>query len=156
VLLKLEKFNDALDCVNGIPEDNELKEKADFIRLSCYFGNEEYEQADVYAEQLKQSGNAYYVYFATYADAFAARKLAEKDAGKACLAEMKYNNAIAYFKTKAFENPRDVFALIFRVRLYAENGKFARAEEMIKLLPDALKTEMQKYITGCRNELEKG
>jgi len=156
VLLKLEKFDDALNCVNGISEDEKFKEKADFIRLSCYFGKEEYEKADLFAEQLRQSGNMYYVYFATYADAFIANKLSEKDATQAKIAELKYNNAVAFFKNKSFEKPQDVFALIFRVRLYAENGKFARAEEMVKILPDALKTELQKYISSCRDEIEKG
>lgn len=155
IFLKLEMFEDALLCVDSIAENEETKEKADFIRLSCYFGKEEYEKAGEFAQSLKQSSNEYYVYFATYADTFIARKLAEKDAEQAKIAEAKYNNSIAFFKNKAFENPQDVFALIFRVRLYAENGKFIKAEELIKLLPDVLRDELKKYIADCRAELEK-
>ena len=151
IYLKLEKFDDALQCVDGIAGNSEAREKADFIRLSCYFGKEDYEKAEEFVEQLKQSSNEYYVYFATYADAFITRKIAVKDETKKNIAEAKYNNSIAFFKNKAFENPQDVFALIFRVRLYAENGKYAQAEELCKLLPDALKTELNKYISDCKN-----
>lgn len=154
--LKLERFDDALASVENIEQNEQTKEKATFIKLSCYFGKEQYEKAAELAEQLKQSENEYYVYFATYADAYASRKLACKSELNANLAESKYNNAIAFFRNKAFEKPQDIFSVIFRVRLYAENGKFSKAEELIKLMPDTLKTELNKYISDCRKELEKG
>jgi len=156
VYLKLEQFDDALACVESIEESDESREKICFIRLSCYFGKEDYVKAVEYAEILKQSANEYYGYFATYADVFATNKLAQRDINQAKNAQLKYDNAVAFFKKKAFENPQDVFALIFRTRLYAENGKFFKAEELIKLLPDVLRTELRKYVDGCRSELEKG
>ncbi len=155
IYLKLEQFDAALDCINRIDYNDEIEEKVKFIKLSCYLGKEEYEKADKYAEQLKQSNTEYYVYFATYADAFIAKKLSAKNVIQVRIAELKYNNAVAYFKNKSFENPQDIFALIFRVRLYAENGKFTRAGELIKLLPDILKNELQKYIIDCQNALGK-
>lgn len=156
IYLKLERFDDALSCVGTIEENDQTKEKAAFIKLSCYFGKEEYEKAVEYAEQLKLSENEYYVYFATYADVFAARKLAGTSEVAANLAEFKYNNAVAFFKNITFKKPQDIFSIIFRVRLYAEYGKFVKAEELIKLMPDTLKNELNKYISDCRKELEKG
>ncbi len=154
--LKLGRFDDALASVDTIEQNEQTKEKATFIKLSCYFGKEQYEEAAELAEQLKLSENEYYVYFATYADAYASRKLAGKSVLDANLAESKYNNAIAFFRNKAFEKPQDIFSIIFRVRLYAENGKFVKAEELIKLMPEALKTELNKYISDCRKELAEG
>lgn len=156
IYLKLERFDDALASVANIEKNEETKEKAAFIKLSCYFGKEQYENTVEYTDLLKSSENEYYVYFATYADSYAARKLAGTSEMAAKLAESKYNNAIAFFKNKAFEKPQDIFSIIFRVRLYAENGKFAKAEELIKLMPEVLKTELNKYISDCRKELEKG
>ncbi len=155
IYLKLERFDDALASVEAISENEQTKEKAAFIKLSCYFGKEQYENAIEYADQLKLSENEYYAYFAIYADAYIARKLAGSGEIAAKLAESKYNNAIAFYKNKSFEQPNNVFPLIFRVRLYAENGKFVKAEELTKLMPDVLKIELSKYISDCRKELEK-
>jgi len=157
ILLKLERFKETLQCIDCFESDEEeADEKLCFIRLTCYLGMEDYEIANELAEQLKLSENDYYVYFATYADAFSTKKLAEKDASKKELAESKYTNAIAYYRNQTFENPQDLFAVVFRVRLYAENGKFAKADELIKLLPDELQAELKKYADDCRAEFKKG
>jgi Tfp pilus assembly protein PilF len=154
--LKLERFEEALACTEGISADDEkLREKISFIKLACYLGKEDYESAANFSEQLKQSENAYYMYFAVYSDAFIAKKLSDNDEKQKDIAEAKYNNAVAFFKNKAFENPQDVFALVFRVRLYTENGKYAQAEELIKLLPDIFQIELNKYMSDCKKEIEK-
>jgi tetratricopeptide (TPR) repeat protein len=152
IYLKLEKYDEAMQCVEGITtNDNELLEKMEFLKLTCYLGNEDYGKADSLTEKLKESTVEEYKYFATYAEAFIAKKLADKDDSKKEPAEDIYNNAIAFFKNKAFENPMDMFAIVFRIRLYAENGKFAMAEELIRLLPDALKNDLNKYVSNCRS-----
>jgi tetratricopeptide (TPR) repeat protein len=175
LFLKLEKFNDALQCVDSIAikgnpdgisidadESNEepsaeqkLKEKAVFIKLTCYLGLEDYDKARDYAERLKVSSDEQYEYFAIYADAFIAQKLAIKDKSQKELAVAKYNNAIAYFKNKAFASPTDLFSTVFRIRLYSENGKFANAEELIKILPDEIQADLSKYLSDCRKEQKK-
>lgn len=147
--LKLERFDDALICIKDIDADDDI-EKANFIKLSCYVSKEDYEKVGEYADRLKGSENDQYVYFATYTDAFTAMKLAQKDKSKKELAEIKYNNAVAYFKNRAFENPQDVYAVMFRIRLYAENGKSTQAEELAKLLPETLKAELNEYILDCQ------
>jgi tetratricopeptide (TPR) repeat protein len=174
IFLKLEKHSDALECVSSLSgkdsldetdidagesdEDasgeNDIKEKIDFIKLTCYLGLEDYENSRDYAERLKGSENEHYEYFAIYADAFIAQKLAAKDDSQKELAEIKYNNAIAYFKNKAFANPMDIFATIFRIRLYAENGKFEQAEDLIIIIPVEVQKDMNKYLSDCRAELK--
>ena len=151
IFLKLEKFDSAMDCINGIESDDEdTKEKINFIKLSCYIGKAEYENSIRVAEFVKQSKNEYYQYFAIYSDTYATRKLSEKDSNQEKNAQLKYDNAIAFFKKKTFENSLDMFALVFRIRLYAENAKFVKANELIGLLPENLKLELQKYVETCR------
>jgi len=175
IFLKMEKYDEALQCVDSISvadvlyaEDESIdddiaegeepytedvvSEKVAFIKLTCYLGLEDYENASNCAERLKESTNEEYSYFATYADAFIAQKHARKNVEQKESAEAKYNNAIAYFRNKAFANPMDFFAIIFRVRLYAENGKFAQAEELIKILPDALQADLDTYVSDCRKD----
>jgi tetratricopeptide (TPR) repeat protein len=167
IFLKQEKFDEALICIGGLlsdiesaensePANIEISEKVDFIKLTCFLGKEDYPEADSYVERLKASSNEYYAYFATYADAYIAQRLADKDKSLEKSAEDRYNNSIAFFKRKVFDNPRDIFALVFRTRLYAENGKYVMADELIKLLPDNLKKELNDYVADCRAEREKG
>jgi len=182
IFMKMESYDDALHCIENITtSDNydetdvvidepintdgaenqeisaeeETREKVDFVKLTCYLGKEDYEEAILFAESLKISNNEGYKYFATYADAFITKKFADKDESKREVAMDAYNNSIAFFKHKAFENPMDYFANIYRIRLYAENGKFAMAEDLIKILPDELKDELNKYISDYRAEFEK-
>jgi tetratricopeptide (TPR) repeat protein len=152
IFLKRECFSEALHCVEDIGGDEETQEKIRFVQLTSYFGMEDFERAESLATQLKSSSNEYYVYFATYADAYIAQKLAQKDPTQLSSAENKYNTAIAFYKNKAFEKPQDIFAYIFRIRLYAENGKYARAEELARMLPDSLKVDLEKYIADCKME----
>jgi hypothetical protein len=44
------------------------------------------------------------------------------------------------------------YAVIFRARMYAEIGKYAKAEEMANLLTEADKNGMMEYISECKNE----
>lgn len=152
ILLKLEKYDDALQCVGTIAED----ERADFIKLTCYLSKEDYGIAHGIAGKLKLSESDEYKYFAIYADAFITKKFADDDSGKKDVAEQTYNNAVAFFRNKALENPMDLFAVIFRIRLYAENQKYAKADQLIKLLPDPLKNDLDKYVSDCRDEQKKG
>jgi len=165
IFINLGNFKEALQCIDSLfagneadestiaeTEVNELTERIDFIKLTCYLGLEDYEEAIDCAERLKASSNGRYEYFAIYADAFIARKFAGEDAAQKEAAESKYNNAIAFFKNKAFANPMDLFATVFRVRLYAENGRTVQANELIKILPDVMQKDLKKYVADCCNE----
>ena len=45
-------------------------------------------------------------------------------------------------------------AVIYRARLYAENGKFILADEMAKLLDEETYKSLTEYILKCREELK--
>ena len=45
------------------------------------------------------------------------------------------------------------YAAVFRARMYAETGKFAKAEEMAGLLPAADRNAVMQYISDCKKEL---
>ncbi|MGN0537455.1 MAG: tetratricopeptide repeat protein, partial [Acutalibacteraceae bacterium] len=130
-----------------------LKEKLKFILLSSYLSKEDYEKALKYSSVMKNSGNMYYSYFGIYSEAVCVKKLSEvlmkfnKDD-----AERKYAEAIAFFRSKMFSNPADHFAVVFRARLYAESGKFAKASEMANLLLPEEKSSVLQYIDQCRRE----
>ena len=52
------------------------------------------------------------------------------------------------------QNPNNNFAVIFRARMYAESGKFAKAEEMANLLALDEKEAVMSYIDECRKEYQ--
>ncbi len=130
-----------------------LNEKLKFILLSSYISKEDYEKALEYSAIMKHSGNMYYSYFGIYSEAVCVKKLSEvaikfnKDD-----ADRKYAEAIAFFRSKMFSNPADHFAVVFRARLYAESGKFAKASEMANLLLSEEKLSVLEYIDQCRRE----
>lgn len=130
---------------------SEINSKLDFIMLSCYISKEDYEKSLEYSTRLKNSDNVYYSYFGIYTEAFAVKKLSEiaKKFDKA-ESERKYSEAIAFFRAKMLENPSDKFAVVFRTRMYAEMGKFAKAEEIATLLTTDEKAALKEYIELCR------
>ena len=150
ILLKLENFKDAIDSISKVKEDHKNKDTINFMKLTCYVGLEDYSSAHKYILALSDVKNDYYKHYIMYIDAFIAQKNAEIDDRKNEIALNKYNLAIAYFKNRMLENPTDLYALAFRARLYAENKKFEKAEEIVNLLPESAKRELEKYIHSCR------
>lgn len=134
------------------PKSSEFYDKLRFILLSCYISKEDYKKALEYTDALKHSENVYYSYFGVYTEAFAVKKLSDAAKFDKAEAERKYAEAIAFFRTKMFENPGDKFAVVFRARLYAESEKFAKASEMANLLAAEEKKALLEYIAQCRKE----
>ena len=130
-------------------------DKVNFILLSCYASKEDYEQALKHVGALKHSENMYYRYFGTYTEAFATKKLSDQGKIDKEIAMGKYNEMIAFFRSRMFENPGDKFSVIFRARAYAEIGKFEKATEMATLLSAEEKTSVLEYINQYREEYKK-
>ncbi len=122
----------------------EIREKISFGFLSCYLAMDDFAAAEEYAIALKNSDNKYYNYYGTYACAMLAGKLKDAEADR------KYAEAIAFFRNKAFEDHSDVLSIIFRGRLYAEQGKFEKAEELAYLLAESDQQSLLDYIKSCR------
>ena len=126
-----------------------------FILLSCYAAIEDYSNARKFGGLLKHSDNVYYAYFGHYTEAFSMKKLSESssDVTKEA-AERQYAETIAFYRSMMLKNPKNNFAVIFRARMYAESGKFAKAEEMASLLALEEKEAVTAYIEECRKEIQ--
>jgi hypothetical protein len=116
--------------------------------LSCYAEKEEYSKALAYARALKHNVNPYYAYYGTYVEAYSMKQLS-LDGWKSA-----YDEAIAFFRTRMMKVSSDRLAVVFRARLYAENGKFSKALEMVKLLPNDTKESVLKYIEKYQREYQ--
>ncbi|MEE0954236.1 MAG: hypothetical protein U0L49_00300 [Eubacterium sp.] len=123
----------------------EIRDKAYFTMLSAYLGLEDFAAARQYGDALKSSPNVYYKYYGIYTSAMIAGKLKESSA------EYKYAEAIAFFRNKAVENHEDVLSVIFRARLYAEQGKYEKASELASLLSEEDQKSLKRYIDQCKN-----
>ncbi|MBR3630518.1 MAG: tetratricopeptide repeat protein [Oscillospiraceae bacterium] len=130
-------------------------DRLNFVLLSCYAAVEDYQKARQTAAGMKFSENVYYSYFARYTEAFSMKKLAEAGAGVTKeAAEKQYAETIAFFRSRMLQGGNNNYAVIFRARMYAETGKFAKAEEMANLLQMGEKEAVMAYINDCKKELE--
>lgn len=134
-----------------VPEEvgREYIEKAEFVLLSCYALKEDYNKVLETSRELKNSQNAYYSYFGHYSETFAFKKLSTNKEE----AERKYEETIAFFRNEMMRKKENApYAVIFRARMYAEIGKFAKAEEMASLMNDSDRASVTEYIAECRKE----
>ena len=129
-----------------IAED--LRDRLNFLMLSCVMAKDDFAEAKKWAGVLKNSENEYYAYFGLYAETLSERKLMESPEA----VERKYAETIAFFRNKSFENPRDTLASIFRARLYAEEGFYAKAGEIARLLSESDRKAVLDYIESCKQE----
>lgn len=126
-----------------------------FILLSCYATTENYSGAYKFGGLLKHSENVYYAFFGRYTEAFSMKKLSESNSAFTKEAvDKQYAETIAFYRSKMLQNPKNNFAVIFRARMYAEIGKFAKAEEMANLLVLDEKEAVMEYINQCRKEYQ--
>jgi hypothetical protein len=120
-----------------------MKERAYFEYLSAYMGLDNFDPAKRYAEILKLSENKYYAYFGRYSTALLTRKIFGDSAEDT---RSIYDETLAFFRSKSFEDPKDSLAALFRARLYAEDHKIAKAKEIAELLSDDDREAVLKYI----------
>lgn len=123
-----------------------MREKVYFDLLTAYLAQDNFTEAEKYAMALKYSNNTYYAYFGLYTATMIARKIS----GLNTKTRKQYDEALAFFRSKAFANPGDTLATVFRARLYAEDGKCRKAEELAMLLPEKDRQSVLDYIESCR------
>lgn len=140
-------------------EEEERAEKAEFeaevnyTLLTCYAFKDDYENTLKYARIVKNTpNNTYYAYFGRYSEAYAMMQLAKQGKGITMEeAERKYAEEIAFFRSEMLKmNMDSAYALLFRSRMYAEQGKYAKAEELADLMSDQDKAAVLEYIRECR------
>lgn len=124
----------------------EEREKAQFLLLTCYLEQDDFVAVGKIAKQLKASENKYYRYYGIYTDALAERKVN----GDSVFTQRKYAEAQAFFRSRTFSDKKDALASVFRARLYAEQGQYAKAQEIAQLLSDADRKAVCEYIEKCR------
>lgn len=122
----------------------DIREKVYFTFLSCYLAMDDFASAEEYAIALRHSGNKYYSYYGVYTCAMISGKLKMNDTDK------KYAEAIAFFRNKSFADHSDVMAVLFRARLYAEQGKYEKAKELALLLAESDQKSLLDYIEKCK------
>ena len=84
------------------------------------------------------------------------RKLAEQGKGVTPEeAKRKYDEELAFFRAEMIKaNENSAFALLFRTRMYAEIGKYTKAEELAELMTDDDRQSLMNYIAECRSRQE--
>lgn len=122
----------------------DIREKVYFTFLSCYLAMDDFRSAEKFAIALRHSGNKYYCYYGVYTCAMISGKLKMSDADK------KYAEAIAFFRNKSFSDHSDVLAVLFRARLYAEQGMYEKAKEIAQLLAESDQRSLLDYINQCK------
>ncbi len=99
--------------------------------------------------------NTYYSYFGRYSEAFAVMRLAKMGREGYTLedAKRKYDEELAFFRGEMIKaNESSAFALLFRTRMYAELGKYGKAEELAGLMTDQDRAALMSYIEECRKQ----
>lgn len=151
ICVKLKKYSDALGYIKQIENktEEELKEyveKSWFLAASCYAQIGNYKPILPYAELLKKSENDFYNKYGYYAVAYAYKRLGEQDPSSHDIIQKEYDKAIAYYKDCSLKNPTDFMAYLYRARSYVDIGKYDRAKEIAKLLPNDAQKSLLNYI----------
>lgn len=127
--------------------------RVNYTLLTCYAFKDDFENTLKYARIVKNTpDNTYYSFFGRYSEAYAIRQLAKQGKGFTKEeADRKYNEEIAFFRSEMLKaNEDSAYALIFRTRMYAEQGKYSKAEELAELMSDEDKKTLFDYIAECR------
>ena len=155
--IDFEKLSEE-DAAAEAARQAEFRARVNFLLLTCYASKEDYEKTIEYARRIKDTpDNVYYSFFGRYSEAFAMMQLSKKGQGFTKEeAERKYAEEIAFFRGEMLKaNENSAYALVFRTRMYAEQGKYSKAEELAELMADSDRESLMKYIQDCRAELEK-
>ena len=142
--VKFEAKDDEQNNSGTFEISTDVREKVYFTFLSCYLAMDDYASAEKYAIALRHSSNKYYSYYGIYTCAMVSGKLKKRDSDR------KYAEAIAFFRNKSFADHSDAMAVIFRARLYAEQGKYEKAKELALLLAESDQKSLMNYVEKCK------
>jgi len=123
-----------------------LRDKTLFTLLTAFLAKEDFASVQKIAAILKNNDNKYYSYYGIYTEALSEKKLS----GDSEKTQKLYASALAFFRAKTFEDAKDTLASIFRARLYAEQGKYEKAQEIAHLLSEEDSASILDYIEKCK------
>lgn len=155
IYLKLEKYDMAvkLSGVVAAYTEDELKEyieRGRYILLECSDKKKDYLAVRKYAKLLKESKNLFYKHHGYYSEAYAVKKLTEINQSFQHECSELYNIAIAYYRNCTVASPGDFLAYLYRAKSYVDIGKYDKAEEIGKLLPEDAQKSLSEYISHVR------
>ncbi len=155
IYMKLGQYDMATRLANDVVDysDAALTEYIDrghYILTECCDYQKDYFSVRKNAKLLKESENLFYRHHGYYSEAYATKKLSEinQSFGKECT-EL-YNVAIAYYKNCTITSPGDFLAYLYRAKAYVDIGKYEKAEEIGKLLPEDAQKSLNEYISRIR------
>lgn len=157
IYLKLKDVKQAVELVQQIanfenPDLLEYIERARFILVEGLTAISEYEKARIYAHLLKESKDLFYQQHGFYSEAYIVKKLSESNQLLRKQAYDLYIRAIAYYKNCMIANPGDYTAILYRVKSYADIGKYNEAKELCNVFPKKTNKELTDYIEKCKLE----
>ena len=144
------------DAEQKAAEQADFRARVNYTLLTCYAFKEDFEKTIEYARLVRMTpNNTYYSYFGRYSEAFAVMRLAKMGREGYTLedAKRKYDEELAFFRGEMIKaNESSAFALLFRTRMYAELGKYGKAEELAGLMTDQDRAALMSYIEECRKQ----
>lgn len=129
-------------------ELTEYFERGYYILLVCADKRKDYIGIRKYAQKLKKSENIFYRNHCYYSEAYAVKKMSEENPLLREECVRLYNLAIAYYRNAAVTEPGDFLAYLYRAKCYVDMGKYDKAAEIGKLLPEDAQKLLQDYISG--------
>lgn len=158
IYLKLNELDKAIDYANEVANktDEDLLvyiERAVFILAETYATLKDYKKVLEYAKRLKNSKDLGYHYHGYYLETYAMNKMAKDDDSLKEQALNLSERAIAYYRKCLAVSPNDILSSVYRTKLYADLGKYDKAEELVKIFPEPMHSDMIKYIDECKNKI---
>ena len=128
----------------------EERDKLYYVLTKCYSALGDYRNALKYGGILKYSENDHHSNYGRYIEAFSKMKLVgtSPEYTKES-AEEAYDDTISYYRFQMMNGGKSSYPVIYRARMYAESGKYVKAEQLANLLPKE-KAGLMEYIGKCK------
>lgn len=133
-------------------DNSRFLSKVYYMMLSCYAYKKDYAEMLACSQKLKNcEDSVYYSMYGKYTEAFAMKKLAESGFEISVEeADKKYAEILAYFRDEMIRRGESApYALLFRSRMLAEMGNFAKARELAQIMPESDRGIVLQYIAEC-------
>lgn len=161
IYLKLDNICEAMKYSQRVinrkdAESQELVqyiEKARFILLESYMSLGEYGKALQFATALKNAQNTFYRHHGYYSKASAAKKLSAQNIFTGEQVAELYTEAVDYYKICTIRSPADLMAYVYRIKAYADMGRYEEAYRLSEILTEDVRNSLQEYVRKCMEEV---
>lgn len=155
IYMKMDCYKEAINYVENVAKSKEysyieLIERAKYMLVELYYHIGQYDTVIYWAKELKKCQEKTYVYHGYYVEAALTMKKSQKDKLLYEKALELYEYAIAYYRQETSVDPSQVMANFYRVKCYADIGKFEQAQKLLALFPKTLSEELIKYMESLK------